>query len=177
MKKIIPQSGKDKTYWDILNAAISLDIQKGHLKWSLTGLSKKADVTRSLIYHYFGKEKLNILEEACLLFGEKLAGISNEYLDFYKENDFISGIACSRQILEHCPMLLPFYYLNRTKINPIGVLIREYEEKGIQKRIEQFPNLKRNQAIAIYTLQFGISTCPNLRTEDIQTCIEMIKEL
>ncbi|TNF29269.1 MAG: TetR family transcriptional regulator, partial [Deltaproteobacteria bacterium] len=37
---------------------------KGHLEWRLSDIAKDADVTRSLIYYYFGKEKDLILEEA-----------------------------------------------------------------------------------------------------------------
>ena len=40
------------------------ELIKGHLKWSLSDISKHSGVTRSLIYYYMGKEKEQILEEA-----------------------------------------------------------------------------------------------------------------
>lgn len=174
-ESIIPKEGKDKTYWDILNAGINLDIQHGHLKWTYAQLSRKASVTRSLIYYYFGKSKITILEEACRLFGEILAGTAHPHMRLWKDGDLTQPLVLSRDILKNCDSLLPFYYLNRDKKNNIGDLIRDYEKKGIKKRKQFFPNLTISQCRALFALQLGISTYPGLEQADIQVAVDMIK--
>lgn len=173
-ESIIPKEGKDKTYWDILNAAIYLDIQHGHLKWTYAMLSRKSGVTRSLIYYYFGKSKINILEESCRLFGEILAGTADHHMNLWKDGDLAKPLKLSRDILTHFPALLPFYYLNRNKENNIGELIRDYEKKGIKKRKKFFPNLSTSQCRALFALQLGISTYPALEQVDIKVAVDMI---
>ena len=52
---------KDETYWKILDAVIALEIRRGHQKWTISELSRLSGITRTLIYYYFGKSKLEIL--------------------------------------------------------------------------------------------------------------------
>ena len=67
---------KDEAFWKILNAAIELDYKKGHLKWTMTELSRRSGVTRSLIYYYFGRQKAAILKEAVKIVGEEFVGLN-----------------------------------------------------------------------------------------------------
>lgn len=175
MEKVeLKLEGKDKTYWAILDSAILLDIQLGHLKWTYSQLSRKSKQTRSLIYYYFGKSKIGILQEACKLFGEFLSGTSELHLKFWEEKKYLEATLVTRNILEKSPSLLPFYFLYRGKENEIGELIREYERRGIQKRKKFLPNLTTAQARALFALQMGISTCPEMKTKDIEEALKII---
>ena len=48
---------KDETFWSVLYSAIELDFKRGHLRGTMSELSRMSNVTRSLIYYYFGKSK------------------------------------------------------------------------------------------------------------------------
>jgi len=50
---------KDDTFWKVLNTAIILDFNRGHLRWSMSELSRSSGITRSLIYYYFYKIREN----------------------------------------------------------------------------------------------------------------------
>ena len=167
--------GKDKTYWIILNEAIALEITKGHLKWTNAQLARQAKVARSLIYYYFGKSKLNIILQACHLFGEFLAGTDQAHVQAWEEGDFNAGLKLSRRAIKKFPYLIPFYFLNRNTQNEIGELIRKYEEKGFQKRMKFITGINKSQARAIFSLQLGISTSPGLKDSDVDECFKFFK--
>ena len=169
-KDIFPSEKKDRVFWSILNEAIYLEIKGGHLKWTYAELARRSGVSRSLIYYYFGKAKINLLKEACVLFGELMAGTNKEKMQYWKEGDYVQGIIEAKALFEVCPSLIPFYYLNRDKQNEIGELIRKYEKKGISKRKKFFPHLSDGEARLLFALQFGISSFPGVRSKDVELC-------
>jgi AcrR family transcriptional regulator len=146
---------KDETYWKILNSAISLDITKGHLKWTISELARKTDIQRPLIYYYFGKEKLNILLEACHLFGKIYAGISPDQKDKFANQDYFNGVKFARDTLKTCPNLAPFYFLNRGKDNEISKLIKHYHNEGLNMRLKDLEG-DETLAKAIFAFQMGM---------------------
>jgi hypothetical protein len=167
-------SPKDRLYQDVLNSAIELDIKKGHLKWTYSELSRVSKVTRSLIYYYFGKSKVNILLEACHFFGRELSGNSEVKLQDWKEGRPHEGIIKSKQMLKKLKMIIPFYFLYRDADNEIGELIRHYERMGIRKRRNFYPNLPEDQIEALYALQLGLSFCPHLKLKWVETGFQLI---
>ena len=94
---------KDESYWIILSSAMDLDVKKGHLKWTMSDLSRKSKITRSLIYYYFGREKAEILEEAVKLIGHELAGLNEERLEMWKRGEFLDSLLAAREIIEKAP--------------------------------------------------------------------------
>jgi hypothetical protein len=173
-KDIFPSEKKDRVYWTILNEAIYLEIRGGHLKWTYAELARRSHVSRSLIYYYFGKDKMNLLKEACVLFGELLAGTNKEKMQYWSEGDFVQGIREAKELFKVCPSIIPFYYLHRDKKNEIGELIRSMEKKGIKKRKKFFPHLDDAQARLLFALQFGISSFPGVKDKDLELCEQMI---
>src|SRR6187401_2386822 len=95
--------GKDRVYWRILNAAILLDIRWGHLKWSITQLAASAKVTRSLIYYYFGRSKIDILLHAVKLIGLEFAGGTEKRHSFWAERRFADSFIASRKMIAQTP--------------------------------------------------------------------------
>ncbi len=75
-------TSKEKNFWDILDAAVTLDVQKGHLKWSITDVAKNSGHSRTLVYYYFGKSKENILKEAINFFNRFVLGTTPGQLDY-----------------------------------------------------------------------------------------------
>jgi hypothetical protein len=159
-------SSKDETYWTILNNAISLDITKGHLKWTISELARQTDIKRPLIYYYFGKEKLNILLEACHLFGKIYAGISPSQVGKFAQEDYFTGLKYARDTLKTCPNLAPFYFINRDKENEISKLIKYYHKEGLNMRLRDLDN-DVTLAKAIYSFQIGMVLFDNLEDEEL----------
>lgn len=75
---------KDKKFWTILETAIDLDFKKGHLRWTLSELSRAWGMSRPLIYYYFGQSKSKLLEEAVRLVGSEIMGLSEARLKLWE---------------------------------------------------------------------------------------------
>lgn len=171
------QLSKDEVYKAVLNSAIELDIQLGHLKWTYTLLAKRSGISRTLIYYYFGKEKINILKEACLLFGEELAGIGEERMAAWKEGRIDIGLIKTRKLLEDYPYLVPFYFLYRTKENEIGELILRYEQEGYKKRKHFFPEMSDQDLKIMFSFHLGLATFPHINEDDVSHACQQLKKL
>ncbi|MCB0357357.1 MAG: helix-turn-helix transcriptional regulator, partial [Bdellovibrionales bacterium] len=102
------KSKVDENYWKILNAALELDVKKGHLKWTVSDLSRKSGITRSLIYYYFGRSKSSILNEAIKLIGHEVAGLTPEREEMWNLGDFIASMKQARRTIENAPYLSLF---------------------------------------------------------------------
>jgi AcrR family transcriptional regulator len=170
-------SQKDENYWRILNSAVSLDIRHGHLKWTMTQLSRVSHVSRTLIYYYFGKSKQTILTEAISLFGAEFAGETPERINKWKGGELAETFLASRELLLRAPALIPFYFLNRSLKNEIGESIRS-KEKAFRKKISQFfPDLTLGQREFLFAFFWGLVFAPELENDGIQEAVAILKKL
>ena len=160
-----PRPSKDEKYWRLLSGACSLDVQRGHLAWSLSELSRTASVTRSLIYHYFGGSKLDILLAAVDIIGQDIIGLSEDRLQLWSANRIADSILATRAILQRVPELLTFYYLRRAADDVIGRRLRELERAQRQKIQQHLSHLSEAEVEAIYAMLMGLSIAPDI-TED-----------
>ena len=135
---------------------ISLDIEKGHMNWSLSEASRRSGFKRSLVYHYFQNKK-ELFWEAINALGKVLAGTDPDQMQNWSNRDLFASTNSSRKILTRFPGLLAFYFLHRNADNEIGARIRELESMGIKKREVYFKDCDSNTARALYFLQMGIS--------------------
>src|SRR4051812_22858182 len=119
--------GKDQTYWTILNAAIQLDFKKGHQKWTMSELARTTEITRSLIYYYFGKSRLDILNEAVRLVGEEFFGLSDSKIKLWAKGEIAESVLFTRREIEKSPNLGTFYLIHRNRTSEIGESIRGLE--------------------------------------------------
>lgn len=165
---------KEEVFKAVLNAAIELDIQMGHLKWNYTTLASKSKISRTLIYYYFGKSKINILKEACHLFGHELAGRNQERTKMWESNNITAGLMKTRQLFKEYPFLIPYYFLNRANGNEIGELIRSYESEGQKKRKEFFPHLSDSEIRIMYATHLGLTIFADLDEDDLKLADKVI---
>ena len=170
------ESSKEEVYKAVLNAAVELEIQLGHLKWTYTLLARRSKISRSLIYYYFGKSKINILKEATLLFGRELSGVVEDRMRYWEEGQIENGLLKTRELFKIYPYLVPFYFLYRSKDNEIGELIRKYENEGHKKRQKFFPHLEESKLKALYAFHLGLVTFPELNKEDVTTGCEILNQ-
>jgi len=170
------ESSKEEVYRAVLNAAVELEIQLGHLKWTYSVLARKSKISRSLIYYYFGKSKINILKEATLLFGQELSGVVEDRMKFWTEGKIEDGLIKTRELFKIYPYLVPFYFLYRSKENEIGELIRKYENEGHKKRRQFFPDHSDSELKALYAFHLGLVTFPGLKPDDIKVACNIINK-
>ncbi len=165
---------KDQTYWVLLDAAIELDIKKGHLKWTLSDLSRKSDITRSLIYYYFGKDKQDILKEAIKLIGEELIGLNEKRMELWKKGQFAESMKEARQFYENAPYLPLFIMENRNKQNEIGEALRSIELGFVNKLKAFFTNCDETQITSIFAIYWGLAYSPRISDASINQVVQLM---
>lgn len=165
---------KDATYWSVLSAAVILDTQKGHQKWTITQLSKKSKVSRTLIYYYFGSSKIEILTEAVTTIAYEMAGMSQDRFDLWKTGKTAESLSVTRKILKDNPPLLHFYILNRTSENVLGEIIRKAEKTFTDKLSQVFPGLDPVSYESLFALFFGIGWFQNLSDASVKRAVEIV---
>lgn len=162
-KRFLSKSGmgdKDETYWRILNAALRLDFKRGHLRWTITELSRTTKVARSLIYYYFGKSKNAILVAALQLIGEDLFGLNQERIGLWNEGKIEESILRSRSAVRANPHIVAFYFAHRADESPIGEKLRELEVSYRKKLEKMLPEKSEEEIKSITALNLGRVICP-----------------
>ncbi len=168
---------KDDAFWAVLSSAIELEYKKGHLKWTITELSRKSKVTRSLIYYYFGRSKVSILKEGVKVIGEELVGLTEERIRKWKEGQFLESMLDAFEIYQKAPFLCAFYLNYRTMPNEIGESLLHLENEFF-KKIKQFmPSLSDAQARAVFATYFGIIFSPLSNRESIHVNTEYLQKI
>lgn len=168
---------RDQTFWKVLNAALDLDFRKGHLKWTMSELSRKSAITRSLIYYHFGRSKLAILQEAVRVIGEELIGVDPERIQQWKAGNWKSSVIHSRELLEQSPSLANFYLLHRSRPTEIGEGIRKLEADYMRKLRVIFPQLDEAGHQALFAFFFGVTFAPNIAEPAIDYALRTLKSL
>ena len=170
-------SEKDETYWKILNAALQLDFKKGHQKWTMSDLSRMTGVTRSLLYYYFGKSRLDILNEAIRLVGEELFGLTEKKKELWQNGDIAEAVLATRFVIESSPHLAAFYFVHRTRQTDFGEALRSLEIQYLKKLKQFFPTLPEDDLKGLFGLFFGLVFTPNLNESSIRQAVKAAKSI
>ena len=113
---------KEEVHFKICNSVLKLEVNKGHLKWTISEISKDSGVTRSLIYYYFGKEKQTLLEEAYRYMVQ---------IFFNTNDDRALGLPARMHTvlsnIHDMPYAFVLFFLERKKDTEIGNLIKKAE--------------------------------------------------
>ena len=163
---------KDETFWAVLNSAIELDFKRGHLRWTMSELSRVSKVTRSLIYYYFGKSKESILLEAVKLIGEEFFGLTARRVEMWKEGQIAESVLQTRLLLEKCPHMSTFYMVHREEQTDIGASLRQLELEYKQKLNKFFPDASEPSREALFGLFMGLVVTPGLSGEAVRKAVE-----
>ncbi|MFV3409553.1 TetR/AcrR family transcriptional regulator [Bdellovibrio bacteriovorus] len=141
---------KEEIYFAVCNAILKMEVAKGHLQWTLSDISRESNVTRSLIYYYFGKEKDKVLEEAYKfvishIFNmerTKTVGIRERLRDVLRD-------------VKNMPYLFVLYYLEKNAGTQFGKMINEAEALLMKAMKIEFPDLSEIQILEIYLKELG----------------------
>jgi AcrR family transcriptional regulator len=159
----------EESYFKILSKAIELEVTDGHLQWSLTKLSKESSFSRSLIYYYFGSNKLGILKDAIERLGADIVGLSEDRLELAYNEDFTSSFLSAKRHINKIRFFIPFYFLHRENENEIGSSIRKVE-RAFQDKLELFlPHMSQSQLRLLHGALMGILFSQSIDEKDIVT--------
>jgi AcrR family transcriptional regulator len=103
---------------------MKLEVSKGHLLWRLSDIAKDADVTRSLIYYYFGKEKEVILQEAFRFMIDLFFN-----LDRKDSMGIVERLKYIIYRMKSMPWFFILFYMQKGQDTDIGVLLKKAEDK------------------------------------------------
>lgn len=157
-----PENPKDETFFKICNSVMKMEVAKGHLEWRLSDIAKDADVTRSLIYYYFGKEKDLILEEAFRYMIDLFYNLDRKNsMNIVDRLNFVLGN------LKNMPWVFVLFYLQKDADNKIGELIRNAEARLLEIFKEDYPGLDEMTFKKLYVLQLGCVANKNLTNQDV----------
>ena len=154
---------------------MELDVKKGHQKWTLSELSRKSGITRSLIYYYFGRSKANILAEAVKMIGEDFTGMSPERLEMWKRGELAESMRITRRIYEKAPFLGPFFMQHRKSDTETGSALRKVEKDFYGKLRSFFPQADEAQIKALFVAYWGMSFAPECDDKTVEIITGMMK--
>lgn len=141
---------KEEVYFAVCNAILKLEVSKGHLKWTISEVSRISKITRSLIYYYFGKEKKQIIDEA---FKHVLSLFFN--LDPERQLGIQKRMQKVLHEIKNMPYLFVLFYLQRNTDSPMALMIAEAERKLLQAFRDDYPNYSEDEILKIYLLELG----------------------
>lgn len=141
---------KEEIYFAVCNAILKMEVAKGHLQWTLSDISRESNVTRSLIYYYFGKEKDVVLEEA---YKFVIAQIFN--IERTKTVGIRERLRAILNDVKNMPYLFVLYYLEKNAGTQFGKMINEAEALLLKAMKTEFPQLQDSQILEVYLKELG----------------------
>ena len=141
---------KEEVHFLICNSVLKLEVNKGHLKWTISDISKDSGVTRSLIYYYFGKEKQTLVEEA-------FRYMVDVFFDVKSPEDLglQARMANVLSRLRDMPYAFILFFLERRKDTEVGELLRKTEAALSERLKRDFPDMDDDEILRIYLLELG----------------------
>lgn len=154
---------KSATKYQIAICTIVLDINSGHLKWQIAELARKAGVSRTIIYRYFGGSKIEILRKSIHIFYEH-----NYNLEDYSTLDQLPAFIIKvQQTMCHYPDVNRFYLKWRFLEAPLKAEFLAIEDTFYRKLKKLFPACPDQQILAIQLCIYAMTTAPFLSSKDI----------
>lgn len=176
MKEKPAQKSKQDIYWAVLDCVIRLDVQRGHMAWKITDISRYSQISRPLIYYYFGKSKESIMKTAIEFLGEEYFGLSEERLNLWKSGKVVESVLRSRVLCQKAPYVHLFYMFRRNMESVVGETLRQYEDRYRKKIQEYCPNLSKDSAEALSAVLFGLVAMPEISDKGVMNAVEMIEK-
>lgn len=156
---------------------MELDFRKGHMKWTMSELSRKSGITRSLIYYHFGRSKSGILEEAVRMIGEEFMGLNTARMEMWQSGRMVDSLKAARNIAKTSPHVGQFYLAHRDRSTEIGAALRKLERDYVKKLGIFFPRANESGLRTLFTVFFGMCFSPLSDDAVIDLLADSIKRL
>jgi AcrR family transcriptional regulator len=167
---------KSQVFSKVLIAALQLDQKFGHQRWTMVQLAKTSGVSRPLIYHYFGKSKIGILEEGVRLIADEIA-FSEERVKMWKRGDLESAYLGTRRFMARFPGLDAFYFAHRGEATQLGETIGAMEREFFRKLKTFFPKAAQARLEALFGLAIALTFAPRVGDEAVTELVGAMKRL
>ena len=96
------------------------EIEHGHLKWKVSDLARGAGVSRSLIYYYLGKSKMEIILSAIDTIWPEFYGLTESRRLLREREGFMASVLLSKDLSRRMPFLTCFFYTWYLRQNTVG---------------------------------------------------------
>ena len=154
-------SKEDKVF-QVALAVFELEEEHGHLGWKVTQVVEKSEISRSLIYRYFGGNKEEILVEALKTFVLRFYGFSGD-----ENRGFLEKLTAARKLIEDYPQAGMFYLKWRTSNSHLKEEFLKIEEKYQSVLKELYPQFSEEELMAFHVCLHGFVTAPFLKSSDV----------
>ena len=162
---------KSEKMFHIASCVLALEISKGHLEWTVSGLVKKTGLSRTLIYRYFGGNKKIILDNSIDVFVDKFYGFSYQE---YKQ-PLWTMIETARKHILKFPEAAIFYQKCRSLDSSLKKKFILTEQK-FQKNLKKiFPLKSDTEILVVHTIIHGLVTAPFLTVDDVEDVLKYLK--
>ncbi len=158
---------KDDLFWKVLDSVIRLECTRGHLKWKMTDLSRMSGVTRTLIYYYFGKSKLALVQSAIQVIGGEFFGLDPTKHDLWDRGDFLQSIHLTRDLFVKAPYVGIFYLTQRQPGSIFHKDIMALEARYLARLEKAYPRASQDKVHLLFAALIGMVLLPDLKLDAI----------
>lgn len=134
----------------ISETILRLEVNKGHLKWSISDVARFSEVSRPLIYYHFGKDKKELLAMSWKTMLSTMFSTEEESKLGVKKR-----IASVVDKINKAPYLFVLFFLEKNSNSEIGKMIRQHEDKLFKEIKNTYPSYTQDDILKIYLLQLG----------------------
>ena len=158
---------KEEKIFFISIEVLKLEARFGHMKWKVTELVKNTKVSRTLIYRYFGSNKMQILTEAFKIFIYDFYGLNQKP----QELSFLERLTQARDLISKNPELILFYQKTRSSDNFLKEEIIKIEKLYQKKLLKLFPELDDKSSKLLHAFIHGLVNSPFLTSEQLKSSV------
>ncbi len=165
-------SSKEDKIFNVTLAIFDLEQRDGHLAWKVTDLEKRVEISRTLIYKYFGNSKEEIFFSAFSFFIEKFYGAPKS---LSRKSDLSNCIYSGRKILSEYPSAIVFYQKWRSSQNKEIKNQFVKVERDFQETLSNiFPDTSHQEVKMIHALIHGFVSAPFLSPSEAKAGFEKL---
>ena len=155
----------------IIETVFALEVQAGHLKWSVSQIARVAGISRSLVYYHFGKTKKDIVLECLEQIACEFYGLTDER----KALSQVESLKLSHRMYKNNPAYATFYQKWRHRPSAIRDKYLDLEKRYDEKLAKAYPLASSAQRDALHGFFHGIVTAPFLNEKAIVEAIKLLK--
>lgn len=162
---------------DVLNLVLTYEVTIGHLKWKVSDVARRLNLSRSLIYYHFGKSKKEILESCYQVVAEEFYGMNLDLspLRNLDGRGLESALIRTQSIYLKNPAIVIFYHRWRNGASGSKARIVQIE-KQFQGRLRTvFPELSELDILALHTIIHGVVTSPFTSLEALRVVTNIMQ--
>ena len=164
---------KDIVFTQVIKIVFRLEYTQGHLNWTVTQLSKIADVSRNSIYQYLGKNKEEILKTSFTLFYKDILMLDQRTSHLALPDRLINA----REKIWINPGAIGFYYNHALGNKQYQDIINDIEFQFMEKLKSCFPDCSKMTIVSLRVLILGLIKYQELNESLIRSILENFMQL